>query len=206
MLITEDLVFIHIPKAAGTSVTQGIADATGVAKYRGHPLVMNALTFQPHVPASVMSGIIARGEWARRWKLSVVRNPWDRMVSIYHYVMRPFKVEKWFGEEAPAIMGRIQTFGDFLQHYDMTELDVWWFDYRVPQIRWAEGVDDIFKIEETDTLETALRDHGYDVTIPKLNVSAGRRPGHYRDQYEPWSRDLVAEWFAEDIERFGYSF
>ena len=42
------------------------------------------------------------------------------------------------------------------------------------------------------------------VSLPKANVSKDR--GTYRDYYTPASRDLIAGWYAREIEQFAYQF
>jgi len=209
MLINNDLIFIHVPKSAGSSVTNIIGHIDGTTELTDQPLYLHALTFSPHVPALQMKAVLANKEWEARWKFAVVRNPWDRMTSIYRYVNRPFKLDKWFGEEWEKVQAKITTFTDFVYNYDMTGLGVWWFDHRTPQIRWAEGVDSIFKAEEMNVLEKELESRGYPLKIPQHNVSLlpqDHEPNFYRTYYNDETRALVAEWFAEDIELFGYEF
>ena len=44
------------------------------------------------------------------------------------------------------------------------------------------------------------------VTLPKVNVSRKDEQRSYRDFYTDKTRDLVAKWYAREIETFGYEF
>ena len=72
MIVTDSWIFVHNPKAGGASVEQAL----------GEPLKSGHL----HSPLSIMP----KGD---KSAFGFVRNPWDRMVSLYSYLsqkmMRP---------------------------------------------------------------------------------------------------------------------
>ena len=67
------LVFIHVPKNAGTSLTDFLSQANGQEPDAPghHPWHW----YRDHYP----------NEWASYLKVAVVRNPYDRFFSCYHY-------------------------------------------------------------------------------------------------------------------------
>lgn len=70
------LVFMHVPKCAGTSVKQAIAEATGLS-----------LKYCKHLrPAWDTDRVVAEGR--DFFKFTVVRNPYDRLVSFWEHNVR----------------------------------------------------------------------------------------------------------------------
>lgn len=70
MLVTDDFVFVHIPKTAGTFIQEVI---------RGHLPVLADWDYA-HTPDSDLPD-----EWRHLPGFCVIRNPWDWYVSWFHY-------------------------------------------------------------------------------------------------------------------------
>lgn len=78
MHIPNHCIFVHVPKTAGTSITNVLLKHG--AHYDGF-----------HTPASILR---QQFDWGRHFSFSVIRNPWARAVSIYRssrQTNRPFK-------------------------------------------------------------------------------------------------------------------
>ena len=75
MLLHENkLIFIHIPKCAGTSVEVFFA---------GHDWAeIDAET--KHITSQAAQQMYGSAAWANYFKFSTVRNPWSRFVSFYN--------------------------------------------------------------------------------------------------------------------------
>jgi hypothetical protein len=69
-------------------------------------------------------------------------------------------------------------------------------------------VDEVFRMEDMDTVPAILAKRGLpippDAKVPRNNVGTGKTPLHVL--YTPELVELVRRRYAEDIERFGYSF
>lgn len=123
--------FLHVPKAAGTSYSEALGVALGGRRVAiDIPGAMSSEEFQqvdpetlrPYtfVTAHVDFGLVRRAPWLQ--PVTVLRDPVERIVSWYHYVLR---------DEGEALVpwrrfieGRRLSVQDFLLH---------------PQLRWLQG-------------------------------------------------------------------
>lgn len=136
---------------------------------------------------------------------AVVRNPWDRIVSMYTFVQRKrlwiscgFPVEPSF-EEFCELAKRGQEDGPRCFY---------------PSIKQSEWLKSPFKITEILRFENLLGDfndflikYGLDhisPNLPKLNDS--RRIGDYRQFYSEKTRQIVEDVYNDDIKAFNYTF
>jgi hypothetical protein len=131
---------------------------------------------------------------------TMVRNPWDRLVSYYHWLQaqsfehvavraaKDLGFSEFLREAAVAGALRAQSYGTYVTTPDGTE--------RCDLFVRLEHLD-----EDIPKLEAAL---GVNLgVLPRENVSA--RPVASA-AYSAADRDYVAELCAEDIARFGYRF
>ena len=132
---------------------------------------------------------------------TIVRNPWDRYVSVYFYNR---KVRRSFKRKFPNFKSWVKKGGKGAcnRHTDQ-------------QLSFINALNDkgepikvnIFKLEEglykfNDTFFD-------DIGIPKISnlkkVNASKHK-HYTEYYDDETREIVAEKYAKDIEYFGYEF
>jgi len=190
-------VFLHIPKVAGTSVKQAL-ELPG----RGHP-PWN--WFAAHYPL----------EWRQYLKFSIVRNPWDRLVSAYIYAT--MKESFWHGEQrgmhpdyALLSGASFDTCCRILQHERSRLKHESWYPQHLWIARQANGrfesmVDLILGYERLEQDFSLLCEQlgAGQLVIPHINAS--ERVG-YREYYTDETRDIVAEVYATDIALFNYRF
>lgn len=183
-------VFIHINRTGGTSIER----ALGHDGYKGD-------TFQDHREPHAVRAEIGDDKWQRYFKFSVVRNPWDKMVSMYHHRKQNFD-RSW---DSPIMQHESMSFPawvtllDKLKNYPQHNLH--------NQLDWLGGPDTLDFIARFERLEQdweVIRERlGIDTKLPRTN---GSKHGHYRDYYTPETRDMVAQRFSKDIRHFGYQF
>jgi len=183
----KDFVFIHINKTAGTSIIKVI----------GKP-------FRKHLTAKEIIKTIGQKKWNNAYKFTVVRNPWDKVVSQYKHNIKmnsnnmakkhiEFKdwVSRTYGEKKdPKYYGRPQMF--------------------LPQVEWLRDFDekiDIEKIIRFENLNEGINDvfRNLDINhdLPHVNKTS---KSNYSDFYDEKSKKIIEDWFHEDIAVFGYSF
>jgi len=83
-------VFIHIPKNAGTTITRILEKTCG-------PVLIEESDNMQRVKSTAHSTYLQMKEnfhesWNDFYKFCVVRNPWDRFVSLYNHVLHYYKI------------------------------------------------------------------------------------------------------------------
>ena len=184
-------IFVHIPKAAGTSVALSLFGELPYHYTAGHYRV-----------------IFGRRTYNRYFKFAFVRNPWDRLYSAFHYL----RAGGWNDADkawAEANLARFSTFDQFvLEWLHPDRLDSY-MHFR-PQSRFicdwrGRPIIDHFGYFETieeDFRAIAAR-LGVDASLGHVNRSQRE---DYRAAYSPAAIERVAEVYRQDIEAFGYDF
>ncbi|WP_238946762.1 sulfotransferase family 2 domain-containing protein [Seongchinamella unica] len=178
-------VFIHINKTGGSSIEKalgiGLDHSTALEKYRQ----------------------LGAAAWARKFTFTIVRNPWDKVVSHYHYRVRTNQT---------GLGDRPIPFAEWLQRVYI-DRDPFYFDQPrmfMPQKQWLVDESGEMLVEFIGRFENLQQD--FDSICQRLQVEASlghAKPssrGSYRDYYDAESEALVREYFAQDIELFGYAF
>lgn len=182
----NSFIFIHINKTGGTSVARGL----GIS-YKTHLTVKEASL---RIPLSL---------WDSAFKFTVVRNPWDKVVSHYEFRVRT--------NQTGLAKGDI-NFQEWVRLAYGERRRPWYDNPKMfqAQVDWLTGFDGRQKIDfvgRFEDLETAfLTVSGrlqIDAQLPHLNRSP--RPD-YRQYYDPETREIIRARFRSDCELFGYEF
>lgn len=180
-------IFIHINKTAGTSIGNAIG-----------------LPIKHHQTAREIIARIGRDKWDKAYKFTLVRNPWDKVVSHYEYRRKRDKT---------ALASNEISFIEWVRKTYGPDKDPFYYNNPKafqPQVEWLKDDDGVITIDFIGKFETINEDFGQirsaigiDAELPHLNAS--KRSG-YRHYYDDESREMIARWFHEDIELFGYHF
>ncbi len=190
-------IFIHIPKCAGSSVKKFL--------YGSH-------TGGDHATAMELRHLFPN-EYETYFKFAVVRNPWDRVVSVYSYLLAGGN-GSFRDQKVKEQLIRLGGFGPFCRHLERAlsrrfpkpfPRHLWpqaWF------LREAAGrpvcVDYLVRFEDMDPGLRAVGSHiQADIRIPRMRETPH---SHYSEYYDDESRRLVESAYREDVELFGYRF
>ena len=159
--------------------------------------------YHSHLPSLVQTGFLPV-EWALgAFKFAFVRNPWDRLVSLYFWLKG--RNHMWLPENFEQFVVHVSE-GNYPspgwkndEGYTQANTMVSWLR---PNGVWIP--DFIGKFEHLNEHWAKLCDI-LNVTqpLPVVNTT-DHKP--YQEYYTPNTRDLVAKRFAEDISAFNYQF
>ncbi len=208
MLLANHFLFIHIDKAAGTSIQRALkshafprADSrlrrrlTWLGKLNRLGL-HRVMEFPEHVTADVVQDCLPPEIYGGLFKFAFVRNPWDRLVSRYHFLLRSTD------RSDHARIKAMKNFDEYLR-WEIARDKFYQHTY----VCGADGkliVDFVGYYErlEEDFAKVCAR-LGVKESLPKANTS---KHDDYRNYYTPDLRELVAGHYRRDIELFQYEF
>lgn len=217
--LSRRFVFIHLAKTAGTSVTDLLlpyvdspllsskflrnglhiaGEWTGLDWFRHTGRYILPL----HATGDQLTQRFADLDLTRFYRFTIVRNPWDRLVSLYTFNRLPRK--RVTSGSRYRLVNRLD-FGDFVAHVCrqpqvQNQVDCLFLD--------AAGRPDMDFIGRLEHLEGDMNQILRRLEIPSSVIPERNRTSHahYRDYYDARTRALVEAAYARDIEAFGYGF
>ncbi|ETA49235.1 sulfotransferase family 2 domain-containing protein [Ponticoccus alexandrii] len=206
-------VFVHIPKTGGTSMAAAlearahrddilIGDTEKARRRRGRVAKLRAQAagrLWKHSTLADVDGVVTAEALDRMLCFCLVRNPWDRVVSYYHWLRG-----QSFDHAAVRIAKAVE-FAAFLRHpHTQESLRAWPYGR---YMRDASGRERglFLRLEHLTEDWGPLVDHlGFTPGIGHENRSD--RAADWRGYYDDETRAIVADICAEDVVRFGYRF
>lgn len=207
----RDVLFLWVPKCAGMSVYRTLVRYGCIEERWDRPFLpfrnRGIATFgHVDVPGLIEKGVVSRRYFDRAFKFAFVRNPFDRLVSLFFYLKKIQRED----------VAQIGSFEEFCRHLDARGFPpVGLYNFRGlsqanPMSDWLldrEGklLPDFLGRHETlrEDFASVCRTIGIQEQIPHENKSE-HRP--YRDHYTPATRAIVEKLYRQDLDRFGYSF
>ena len=169
-----------------------------------------------HYPTLVKMGLVSEEFDKSAFKFSFVRNPYDRIVSMFFYYKQWWLISKGSGRRVKRWESKFETFLEFCQHvgsgpipplgaYTMIHDENHVQSGYNPQVRWFEGLELDFlgrfeKMDEDYEKLSKILGIPY-VKLPKVRTSKHK---HYEEYYCPESREIINRVYGEDFERFNY--
>ena len=214
MIISEGrgYIFVHIPKTGGTSMALALEDRakaddiligdTPKAKRRKNRLkgVQTAGRLWKHSTLADAEGLITRDQMPCLFTFTLVRNPWDRMVSYYHWL----QVQSF--EHTAVQLAQSHGFSAFMNHpHTQTSIKAAPYAHYMTDSVGQCHADLYIRLEHLAEDSAALHDHlGFTLDMPHANES--RRVRDWRGFYTESDAELVADLCAADIAAHGYKF
>lgn len=204
--------FVHIPKTGGTAFTLAyearalkddilIADTPKARARKGRLRgVKTAGRLWKHSTLCDIVGLVTEAEIDGLTTLAMVRNPWDRAVSYYHWLrLQSFA--------HPAVgLAKAHDFTGFLNHpQTRTSLRLWPYDAYLRRSDGSEKPSLFVRLEAyAEDIAPFEAQLGFRLPLPRANPSV--RGADWRPYFSDPDAALVADLCHTDIGRFGYRF
>ena len=194
------LVFIHIPKNAGTTFKSVLYSTHGDVEWK------RPFTDEKKYTHSPLKSFYASFPESNDYKvITIIRNPYERALSWYSYYRTPTYYNRH--PQMRALHYAQQPFLEFLKWYNRSfkskwEMlpQVWWYTHKNKlhsdyQIRFENLEQDINKVSKELEMDITFK-------IPHNNKSS--ESFTVGDVYCDESISIINEWYKEDFKKLDY--
>lgn len=154
--------------------------------------------FSSHASAGEIRRILGDRIWNEYYKFCFERNPWDRVVSLYYFMLYRNR-----SDSEPSM-----SISEFINSGKVLSLKKWGINNYT--INDEIVVDRVCKYEhlEKELEEVCVEKLGmpHAPELPRAKAEARTDKRNYRDILSNDDRQKIAELFAREIELFGYEF
>lgn len=206
-------IFVHIPKTGGTSLALALEDRAkaddiligdtpkAIKRRKRLKGIKTSGRLWKHSRLCDIQGLVRSEEIMEMFTFTLVRNPWDRVVSYYHWLQTQ-------SFSHPAVdLAKTLSFEDFVAapHTAQSLSSASVASYlTVPG--YGEKCNAYIRLEFLkDDLAPVEAHLGFSLS-DIAHVNKSHRKTDYTDYFTNESRDLVARYCSEDILKFGYRF
>jgi hypothetical protein len=188
-------IFVHIPKCAGVSVCRSLfGNLAG-----GHtPIQKYQLIFSPT-------------EFSNYFKFTIVRNPWDRVVSAFLFLKGGGMNNEYDRNWAARYLADFDDFNSFARGW-LTKKNINLGMHFRPQRDFICLQDGRIGVDFVGHFENIDADFAYicnklkiQAKLSKVNSTSEKQPDFQR-YYTVETRQIVADAYADDIRLLGYAF
>ena len=182
-------IFIEVPKTGTRSICSVLENN------------FSAVVLRPHLGASKWHTHLERyqARFPKKipsyFKFCFVRNPWDKIVSQYHFNRHSFGMNDY-------------TFEEYVHAFKRGKR-ISWLNYDF--LSWMTDDKGNMLMNFVGRFENLQED--FNIVCDKIGVPRQKLPHrnktkrtHYTEYYDDETREIVAEKYAKDIEYFGYKF
>lgn len=203
MRISHKYKFIYFskPRSASTSLRKLLDRYTDIVSEATGPYFHHATARELNSHFQQMGW-----DWNSYYKFTTVRNPWDLLVSLYHFGKRDVNNLFFWENGQKGIKYDPENLMSFDEYIRKKYVFEW---YSLANFVLDENnqslVDRIIKVEDIDKgIQEVFKNIGLPITdVPKLNIT---NHGNYRPYYDEETKNRVAKIFWYDIQVGGYEF
>ena len=185
-------IFVHIPKTAGISLTNSLFNNMGGS----HRTMKNYMLYYNNK------------EFNDYYKFCFVRNPWDRLVSSYHFLKQGGfnEIDKSWAEEN---LSKFSNFENFIMN-GLKENKIQKYFHFIPQYKFVMicnkvMVDKVYKFEDIGAAFEDLQEIFCTRSILQHSNKTKKR-SNYKEFYNREMVEVVSEVYKKDIKLFNYKF
>lgn len=198
----HSIIFLHIPKTGGSTIENLLDIREAGDNFFCGTYVTSDITPQ-HYPYKKLRSLVPPGKWDTYFKFTIVRNPWERLVSTYFNNKRGINTFEAFVrllaglfEQHPGLHDGNVDGCKVVQRYSLGHV--------LPQHLFiGEGVE-VFRFENfQDVAKMLLKRIGTEKPIEHCMRS---RHEHYSKYYTLELQEIVGHLYKKDIELLGYQF
>ena len=238
-------IFLKPRKVAGTSVEVALAQHCGeddivtpIGVFNpewdedqySHPGKKRA-GYGRHATMKRVRKQLGRELWDDYFKFAITRNPWDLVVSQYHWATKrdeedPYEGAVWrslkrFWTSPTRVRKNVRTLGANLAR-NLLKMDVITFEFFVRHMlhyyepndpfyfdrSGSVGLDFLIRYEDLQNDYTSACERiGLPTSVlPSLKTKSRQERRHYSTYYDDRTRGLVAKMYHRHLEHFGYRF
>jgi hypothetical protein len=190
MYTDKEVIFIHVPKAAGTSVALSL--------YGRSISHVSAKKFKKYFPKN-FEGIFT---------FSIVRNPYERLYSAYMFLRSGGTKEVPTNTKKIYMSDELDSFEKFVVNY-ISKVNLKNEDYVLqPQFWFTHGndknqlVDKVWKLRNILDFVNHYTKLDPDYVLPHHNMTGNFKT--IKEVYTPEMKELVDEIYSSDFELFNY--
>lgn len=211
---SHKFIFLATPRTGSTTARKILDKYSDIASVH-LPEISDDFPFYNHISALELKSIFEdRGwDWDSYKRFCFVRNPYDRVVSLYHHHLKmrknaKIKCVKSFIRKIIYMTRRAPSFRDYVVNINPKNRVPTSLESFVCDRDGNSLVNEVLMFENlAEDLPKFLGKLGISITsedIPHLNASADRQ--QYRKYYDEELRNKVKDLYKYEFERFEYSF
>lgn len=199
--------FVDIPRTGSTSIKTVLANRFGVdygKSYNRKEGGLKETMFPDHTEAVRVAGFVGSRLWSKAYSFAFVRNPWERFYSLYQYRIANGDFGESFSFREYVLALRTPRFGRVKSPFCNHAYHLCMCDY----IEDGNGdlmVDDVFRFEAREQALAALLERT-GIDFSGVWRESTRKGEDFREMYDDEMSELVGDFYAADVERFGYRF
>jgi hypothetical protein len=208
--------FIHIEKAAGTSVKKALRPFAHRPQFHHRVFRKVGLhglyphykmrIWTDHLSAAAVKRALPAWEWERLFKFTFVRNPWDLEVSRYFFYVN---LKKFYPDDPRTLAanraGSFRAYLDWRQEQPIKrQVDYIFDEWGAPLLDFVGRVETIAEDFRQATGRIGIRARLSHEN--RFNTSAFRKSTDFRDYYDDESAAIVERLSRKDVEVLGYDF
>lgn len=206
-IVSTGFWFIDIPRTSSTSIRAELGKKFGPIHGKRNVIESEHATEQvlpEHLSAHEMQAITGADAWDELYSFSIVRNPFERLLSFYNYMQKCGDLPSdWSYTEFVARLVEATPKTPYLGYFGLRRTAC---DFVLD----AEGKQLVTEIFHFENRAEAITRIGQKIGFPdlgKLHVQTASPKGQdYRLAHDDKTRALLEAFYARDLAYFGYRF